>query len=196
MEKYILPTLGSVRLRDLSPELLDDWQRRLLTEPTGHGILPPATIIKARTTLRLALVPAVVRSRIANRLDRILRPSLRSKPAQPLTPEKTRVLLAHVAAYCLGSSSRFVCTSACALAKRLLSAGKPWTWRLESSPCAERLPAGPVGRNHRPLPEPYGSRAMTASMTEAESMKRQEAGGLQDTQAYGRELRAPVAGGG
>ena len=103
-DQYILPTLGDVRLRDLTTATLDTWMQRLLTEPRASGhVLSARTVTMARTTLHLALKHAVATERIpVNPLERVPRPRLRPRPAQPLTADETRAVLAHVAEYRLG----------------------------------------------------------------------------------------------
>ncbi len=103
-DAYILPFLGDTSLQRLTPVVLDDWQNRLLTEPRPSGrVLAAATVVKTRSTLNLALAHAVVTGRLSsNPLDRVRRPRMRAKPAQPLTPDEIRAILAQVGTCRLG----------------------------------------------------------------------------------------------
>ena len=75
-QHYILPTLGAVRLRDLTPAMLDAWLRRLQTEPTQtRAHLAPATVSRIHQVLSAALEAATRTEHIAaNPLDRVPKP--------------------------------------------------------------------------------------------------------------------------
>ena len=89
-QHYILPTLGAVRLRDLTPVMLDAWLRRLQTEPTQTRTqLAPATVSRAHQVLNAALEAATRTERIAsNPLDRVPKPVAKRTEAAAFTRDE------------------------------------------------------------------------------------------------------------
>ena len=89
---YILPTLGDVSLRDLTPAMLDTWLRRLQTEPTQtRAHLAPATVSRVHQVLRAALAAATLTDRIpANPLDRVTKPVAKRTEAVAFTTDEVQ----------------------------------------------------------------------------------------------------------
>lgn len=66
VNRYLIPTLGSVRLRDLQPEHLDGLYRKLEKDGKNNGVgLAPKTVRHVHTAIRKALQDAVKRGRLA-----------------------------------------------------------------------------------------------------------------------------------
>ncbi len=89
-QHYILPALGDMHLCDLTPVILDEWLRRLQTEPTPtRERLAPATVARIHQVLNAALKAATQTDRIpANPLDRVAKPVAKRKEAAAFTPEE------------------------------------------------------------------------------------------------------------
>lgn len=89
-QHYILPHLGDVRLRDLTPATLDAWLQRLQTEPTQtRPHLAPATVSRVHQVLNAVLDAATVTDRIpTNPLDRVAKPVARRTEAAAFTPDE------------------------------------------------------------------------------------------------------------
>ena len=89
-QHYVLPHLGDVRLRDLTPAMLDAWLRRLQTEPTQtRAHLAPATVSRVHQVLHAALKAATHTDRIpANPLDRVAKPVAKRTEAEAFTPDE------------------------------------------------------------------------------------------------------------
>lgn len=95
-DRYIKPDLGHLRLNELSTQVLRAWLVRKATEPsTRGGTLSPRTQQLAYAVLRRALNDAVRDDLIhANPLARVQGPRGASRPAEPLTVDEAKALLA------------------------------------------------------------------------------------------------------
>jgi integrase len=75
VEGHVIPLLGSVRLKDLTPEVLDTWVRSLVVAPKGDRARLSATSTRlVRKILSMALEDAVRRGRM---------------PRNPVTPTQS-----------------------------------------------------------------------------------------------------------
>ena len=75
VNRYLIPALGTVRLRDLQPEHLDGLYRRLEREGKGDGVgLAPKTVRHVHTAVRKALQDAVERGRLARNVADLAHP--------------------------------------------------------------------------------------------------------------------------
>jgi integrase len=94
---YILPPLGDLSLRQVSPEVVRRWQARLATLPRSdgkEGHLSARTRELIQTILRSALQEAVrVGILSSNPVDAVERPQPEPYPARALTSEEVRRLL-------------------------------------------------------------------------------------------------------
>ena len=75
VNRYLIPALGTVRLRDLQPEHLDGLYRRMEREGKGDGVgLAPKTVHHVHTAVRKALQDAVERGRLARNVADLAHP--------------------------------------------------------------------------------------------------------------------------
>lgn len=94
---YVRPWLGKKRVRDVTPEVVLAWQRRLLTEGgTKNGrALAPNTVRLARSPLagafKLAVAQGLVRS---NPVSAVSKPSAPKSIPKHWTPDQARAFLA------------------------------------------------------------------------------------------------------
>lgn len=97
LEDYIDPWIGSLRVRELSAEVVASWQHKLATEgatKTGRG-LSPNTIRLARAPLNGALKQAVGMGLLpANPLASVPRPRPRRSVPKHWSPKEAREFLA------------------------------------------------------------------------------------------------------
>jgi len=90
-QHYILPHLGDVRLRDLTPAMLDIWLQRLQTEPTPtRDHLAPTTVSRIHQVLNAALKAATRTDHIsASPLDRVAKPVAKRTEAAAFTDDES-----------------------------------------------------------------------------------------------------------
>jgi len=96
-ETYLRPWLGERKVRDITPEVVLTWQRKLLKEGGTKAGKPlaPNTIRLARSPLSGAFKLAVATGIVAvNPLINVPRPKARRSVARHWTPDQTREFLA------------------------------------------------------------------------------------------------------
>lgn len=82
LRRHVAPLIGAVRLRDLKPEVLDEWVGALTSEgPGGKRRLGPTSARLARKVLSMALEEAVQRGHLERNPVRL---------TQPPRPERSR----------------------------------------------------------------------------------------------------------
>lgn len=75
VNRYLVPALGNVRLRDLQPEHLDGLYRKLEREGKGENVgLAPKTVRHVHTAVRKALQDAVERGRLGRNVADLAHP--------------------------------------------------------------------------------------------------------------------------
>lgn len=82
VDRHIVPLIGAVRLRDLTPEVLDDWIRELSWAPEGEKPrLGPTSTRLVRKILSMGLEEAVQRGHLARNPVAVTQPprAVRSK---------------------------------------------------------------------------------------------------------------------
>lgn len=94
-ELHVKPRLGAVRLRDLTPDLLVTWQRRLLNGYGRSKALAPNTVRLARQPLKGAIDLAVKRGVLSRSpLDQVPVPHIPRAIPRHWSPEQARDFLA------------------------------------------------------------------------------------------------------
>lgn len=97
--RHIVPLIGKVRLRDLTPELVDDWVAALVeTDDEGKPRLGSTSARTVRKVLSMALEEAVQRSRLPRNPVVLTQPPRRNRAHQQLgwTLEEAQRFLAAV----------------------------------------------------------------------------------------------------
>ncbi len=100
--RHIVPLIGAVRLRDLTPELVDDWLRELSVAPDGGKSRLGATSSRlVRKVLSMGLEEAVQRGRLAHNPVVLTQPprASRSRSRMGWTLEEARVFLVATAGH-------------------------------------------------------------------------------------------------
>jgi len=84
-DHHIVPLLGAVRLRDLTPELLDGWVRSLVVVPdSGKARLGATSARIARKVLSMSMEDAVRRGRLPRNPVQLTQPPKRSRTYRKL----------------------------------------------------------------------------------------------------------------
>ncbi len=97
VRRHVVPHLGAVRLRDVTPEVLDGWLRELsLAGQTGKARLGPTSTRLVRRILSMALEEAVQRGRLARNPMRLTQPPRPDRTHKKLgwTLDEARAFLA------------------------------------------------------------------------------------------------------
>jgi integrase len=96
IEGHIVPRIGAVRLRDLTPEIIDRWIAELAKpNAEGRARLGPTSIRLVRKVLSMALEEAVERGRLPRNPVRLSQPPRRRRSTAKLgwTLEEARTFL-------------------------------------------------------------------------------------------------------
>lgn len=101
VRRHMVPLLGALRMRDLTPEVVDRWLTELVTpsEAGGHPRLGPTSARTVRKILSMALEEAVERGRLARNPVRLTQPPKADRSHRKLgwTLQEARAFLAAAA---------------------------------------------------------------------------------------------------
>jgi integrase len=107
--RHIVPLIGAVRLRDVTPEVVDDWLRELsIAPPGGKARLGSTSSRLVRKVLSMALEEAVQRGRLARNPVVLTQPPRASRSHERLgwTLDEAQAFLAAVADHRLAAAFR------------------------------------------------------------------------------------------